>query len=286
MPVRARFLAFLRVSERPDPPPGAGDDLEVFRASRRFLYYNLLKWLPGQIAAALGLAVSLVLFSKMEQALLGSEAWSRFLEGLESADARIAPQIAFWISNSVWLFNIVEALAVVAFLFQLLWGGAMLKLSWELRWYMVGDEFLRIRHGLWKIQEKTMTVARIQNMTVRQGPFQKLLGIADLEVHTAGGGASAGETDESGEKKGLHIGHFRGLEDAAALRDRIRAQLIRHRGAGLGDAEEAEAGVGEPADDAELAAAARELLDETRALRRAFASGEAQPRLSSGFTTS
>jgi hypothetical protein len=113
-----------------------------------------------------------------------------------------------------------------------------------------------------------MTVANIQNLTIRQGPLQKLLGIADLEVHTAGGKhADPGEGDETA--KNLHVGRFRGIANAAELRDRIRATLRRHRGSGLGgDAEDDEPAAVPPTGLSLLASsAAAELLGEARALR-------------------
>jgi hypothetical protein len=65
------------------------------------------------------------------------------------------------------------------------------------------------------------------------------------------------------------------VEDAEGLRDRIRARLILHRGAGLGDADEhvEEEGSEVGPSGSELADAARELLAEARALRRAMTEG-------------
>ena len=145
---------------------------------------------------------------------------------------------------------------------------------------MVSEESLRIREGLVSVREQTMTVANIQNMNVRQGPVQRLFGIADLEVHTAGGGNS-GEAVEDGGAGGkqLHRGRFRGLEDAQGLRDRVRAALVRHRNAGLGDPDEShELEEPEASRDSErvsegLVAAAARLAREARALRQALAPG-------------
>ena len=44
---------------------------------------------------------------------------------------------------------------------------------------------------MFKVQEKTMTFSNVQNVSIRQGPMQRLFGIADLEVRTAGGGSSS-----------------------------------------------------------------------------------------------
>lgn len=74
-----------------------------------------------------------------------------------------------------------------------------------------------------------MTFANIQQISVRQGPLQRLLGIADVEVHTAGGGSP----DEGGG--GMHTGYFRGVADAEAIRNTIRDRVREYRDAGLGD---------------------------------------------------
>jgi hypothetical protein len=144
---------------------------------------------------------------------------------------------------------------------------------------MVSDECLRIREGLFRTHERTMTVANIQNLSVRRGPLQKLLGIADLEVQTAGGGASsARHGHRQGPGADLHVGRFRGVDDAEALRDRIQAAMRRHRGSGLGDPDEpivaappafAPAFAPARASGGDLAAACEELLREARGLRRA-----------------
>jgi hypothetical protein len=118
-----------------------------------------------------------------------------------------------------------------------------------------------------------MTVANIQNLSIRRGPLQKLLGIADLEVHTAGGGKSASSHEPGKASTNLHVGRFRGIENAPALRDRIEASLRRHRDGGLGDPDEAhhdgtEAGSA-ASGPSPLLLAAEELRREAGALRAA-----------------
>ena len=107
-------------------------------------------------------------------------------------------------------------------------------------------------------------------MRIRQGPLQRLFGLAELEVHTAGGG---GKATEDGASRNLHVGHFRGLENAWALRDRLRGALARHRASGLGDPDEDRS---PPPDDRDvspargLLPAAETLLAEARRLRAAL----------------
>src|SRR5690606_27807041 len=110
-----------------------------------------------------------------------------------------------------------------------------LRLDFELRWYIVTDRSLRIREGLTTIREQTMTFANIQNISVRQGPLQLLLGIAGVEVRSAGGGGGR-KTSGSGEhKRDMHVGLFRGVDNAQALRAAVLDRIRRHRDAGLGD---------------------------------------------------
>jgi membrane protein YdbS with pleckstrin-like domain len=188
------------------------------------------------------------------------------------------------------IFQIIEffeTLAIVVFVGQLVFTGLMLKLSWEQRWYMVGERSLRIRHGLWSVREQTMTIANIQNMTVRQGPLQRLFGFSDLEISTAGGGQSSSGEDPTEQKDSFHIGRFRGVENAAELRDKLRRRLTAVQAAGAPDEEArpianserddagpratvSQAGAIEPgtSEPSDIAGAARALLAEARALRR------------------
>jgi hypothetical protein len=89
----------------------------------------------------------------------------------------------------------------------------------------------------------TMTFANIQQITVEQGPLQRLLGLADVLVRTAGGGAG-GEHSE-GHQKGphqlMHLGFFHGVDNAPEIRDLIQERMRLLRGGGLGDPDDHEA---------------------------------------------
>lgn len=274
--MKAFFLRFLRLSERPEPPPGSEETLIAFRSSKKALAVDFVQWGLGQLAALSGILVSLAIFGdwdlpvkikhiEMLRQELGGGDWGQI-------------QFGTWVFDGRWvdLIHAIELFALGTFAIQLLVSGFLLKLAWELRWYMVSDESLRIREGLWSTHERTMTVANIQNLSIRQGPLQKLLGLADLEVHTAGGKhAEAGQSGDA--SKNLHVGRFRAIEDAEALRDRIRRSLKRHRGLGLGgDGDEEtheEMEDAAPAVGTSVAAAASELLGEARALRSVLEGG-------------
>ncbi|MCG8460319.1 MAG: PH domain-containing protein [Holophagales bacterium] len=282
----ATFLRWLRVSERPDPPPGSGPDLRIFRASRRHLAYLHLPWALKQLGALFGILLSLAFLGAIDLPILGwldedlAEIGRSFEENVAEVEVPLGPAH----TNLRNLLLGVEMLAIGLFLAQLAVSAWWLRLQWRLHWYMVGEEMLRIRSGLWKLREQTFTLAKIQNLTVHQNAVQRLFRIGDLEVHTAGGGAQP----ESGGEEPLHVGWFRGMDDPWQLRDHIREQLARQKGAGLGDADdeapedgvqaeptprvEAAGRPAEPGPALALLTAARELRDEARALRASLRS--------------
>ncbi len=259
--MRRLLLSLLRVPDRPEPPPGSDDTLDVFRSSRRSLQLGYLRWAGKQASALIGILISLAFLGAFDHLAQDGD----LVEGtVELQAAGLSGLLGL---SMMELLKLVEAVAIVGFVVQLVVTGLLVKLEWEMRWYMVTGTSLRIRQGLLRMREQTMTVANIQDMVVRQGPLQRLLGIADLEVRTAGGGGVSKDEEKSGEaSSGLHVGRFRGIESAGALRDRLRRALARHRDAGLGDPDE------EPEEDAddghgEVLAAAERLLEETRRVR-------------------
>ena len=140
-----------------------------------------------------------------------------------------------------------------------------MRLDYELRWYVVTDRSLRIRSGLWKVEELTMSFVNLQQVTVSQGPLQRLLGLADLRVQSAGGGGA--NESHSGHDNALHTGVFRGVENAVEIRDLVLNRLRHFRESGLGDPDEFQRGP-DSTHNPDAVAAARELLAETRRLRQ------------------
>ena len=252
------LLRLFRVDERPEPPPGSPESLRTFRASPRFFRYSLLKWGLGQAGALFSLVVSTLGF--LPFAFWVSD------EGFEFLD--IGPWTDFTRALGPLLF--------VLFFVQLVGSLAVLRLGYEMRWYMVSDRALRIRYGVYSVREQTMTVVNIQNMAVKRGPLQRLFGIADLEIRTASGGDSDDDEDS------LSLGLLQGLDNAEELRNLLLASLRQSRDAGLGDPDDQPALPALPApltDDraaaaseaASVLAAAGDLLAECRALRRTVA---------------
>lgn len=241
MSTRDTLLRYLRVPPTPEPPPGSPP--RVFRAAPRFLTLLLLQWGLKQLVAIVGVFWAIYFFS--------------FLT------AQDIPNFA------LWMMRIGEAFAVAALVFNAVLGWMIVRLDYDLRWYMLSDRAIRIREGIITIREKTIALANIQNIAVKQGPLQRFLGIADVEVKTAGGGGSSGEGGKKGHvAEPLHVAYFRGVDNAGQIRDLLREGVRRQKDAGLGDPDEevvvAAGGVSE---------AVNELLAEARALRQAVGAG-------------
>ncbi len=182
-------------------------------------------------------------------------------------------QMALWLPP--WAFPVLWGLkiaGIVAYLAQLPFTYLLVRFDYELRWYMVTDRSLRIRYGVWKVYESTMSFANLQQVEVQQGPLQRLLGLADVHVQSAGGGSDhdprRGRTEDA-----LHSGIFHSVANATEIRDLVLDRLRHFRQAGLGDPDDHHEHPLAPAAaaPADTLAAAHELLAEARALRQALA---------------
>ncbi len=201
--------------------------------------------------------------------------FSGFIAGL----VEIAVVLPPWAFPLLWVLKI---LGLGAYLLQLPITYAIRRLDFEMRWYVVTDRSLRIRTGVWSVQESTMSFANLQQVEVSQGPLQRLLGLADVKVQSAGGS----DNPHGKPQDDLHTGHFHGVDNAHEIRDLIQERLRRFRESGLGDPEEirqaATAAAAQhhaanvattpapAADDTAVLAAARELAAEAKALRVAL----------------
>jgi membrane protein YdbS with pleckstrin-like domain len=233
---QARALRFLRVPHEPSAPAGDAD-VAVFRAAPNYFYYRIVRWIASNAGALVGLLVGLSFMSRIPTA----------------GFTRVA--------NLFWIF---EALVIAGYVVQAAVRLILLRIDIHQRWYLVSDRSLRIREGVITMKEKTMTFANIQNVRIEQGPLQRMLGIADVQVRTAGGGGGkSSKEEENAGGKDMHIGYFRGVANAAAIRDAVLARLRRHADSGLGDPDDASG----HADL--LMEAARALATEAAALRSA-----------------
>lgn len=230
--VKRILLRLMRVPHDPNAPVGSADSVRVFRASPRLFHWNLVQW--GFLQLLVGFAVA------------------AFLIAISVVSAKF-PE---WLRPTARLF---VGLGVILFLVQLLITFWKQKLDYEMRWYIVTDRSLRIRSGVWSVQEITMTFANIQKVQLSQGPLQKILDIATVVVSSAGGGASSEPGHHSASDR--HAARFEGVGNAHEIRDFVLERLRRYRDAGLGDSPVEE---GDPEREA-----AESVLEAARGLRLA-----------------
>ncbi|MBZ4422991.1 PH domain-containing protein [Myxococcus sp. RHSTA-1-4] len=235
----------LRLLKVPPPPQlPSGDEGRVFRSAPGYQRYQLLIWGLRQLGVAAGLVAG-ALFIEMF---------------IFRVNYPLADEIA-------WA---IEGLAWAGFLVQLPIGFLVRRLDYAFRWYILSDRSLRVREGLVSLQEKTMTFANVQQVSLQQNPLQRLFGISDVKVETAGGGGSGGGKGSDGAtREHMHEAYFRGVSNASEIRDAILARVRLHRDTGLGEPQ-----APEPVEPGRTSAAAleaaRELLTEMRALRQAL----------------
>jgi membrane protein YdbS with pleckstrin-like domain len=230
--IRNILLRLMRVPPEPDPPQGSSDSLKIFHAGRNFYVWSVIRWGFIQCCIAFPVLGALIAIT------VGSRAAN-------------TPYLARYILGALgWLLTL-------AYAGQFFVSFFLVRLNYEMRWYIVTDRSLRIRYGVWKLEEMTMTFANIQQINILQGPLQRVLGIANLEVTSAGGGGSQIRS---------HVGYFEGVDNALQIRDLILERLKRYRDSGLGDPDDHHANA--PVQTAE---AVHELLSAARDLRKAVA---------------
>jgi uncharacterized membrane protein YdbT with pleckstrin-like domain len=237
--LKVPLLRLLRVPSEPTPPEG-GRVIRVFQAAPNYFRMKLILWGLSQLGPLAGLVFGF-LFIRIGV--------SEFPEP--------------------WLRSVLEAVEIVAwglYLIQLPVSIALVRLDFEMRWYILTDRSLRIREGVLSVREKTLTFANIQQISIRQNPLHRLLGIADVHVSTAGGGAPGG-SDGSTVRESMSEAFFRGVDNAEEIRTVIKERIRLHRDTGLGNPDEpAPLAPTAPPPATEAVAAAIELRNEIRAL--------------------
>ncbi len=304
-----RLLRILRVPPVPAPPAGAPNSVRVFRAGRNYFRMRLFGWGLGQALTLLGIVFGAAVLLRLEHDIsvadqsrenanadttlnrtapapespapgrrdLGSQI-NRFAQrasrGPRAAEQEVA-KIASYAPR--WVFPLLTLLKVGGFLVYLVQipiTYAVARLDFEQRWYIVTDRSLRIRSGLWHVQELTMSFANLQQVSVTQGPVQRLLGLADVQVRSAGGGSGGSDEHSHRQRDSMHVGIFHGVENAAAIRDLILERLRLFRAAGLGDPDDHHDSLMPaqpvPVKAGDALVAAQELLSEARILRSAL----------------
>jgi uncharacterized membrane protein YdbT with pleckstrin-like domain len=242
---KALALRIAKVPPEPHAPAGSPGSIRTFRSAPNYWKYLLVTWGLRQLAGACAIVFFLPL----------TASWKAATGGI--------------IPGAV---HVLEMLGLALYVAQMPFSLAAARLNFEMRWYIVTDRSLRVREGVFSVREMTLTFANVQNIAIRQGPLQRLLGIADVVVQTAGGGASNHHGHERGAGGGsMHTGTLRAVDNAEQVRDLILDRLRRLRDAGLGDPDDHQ-NHGLPASPVSsadaLRAAALDLVDAARSLRK------------------
>ncbi|MCC6416036.1 MAG: PH domain-containing protein [Opitutaceae bacterium] len=283
--LRRLVLRVARLPANPTPPVGAPGSTQVFRAAKNYYLVRLARWLLGQLGAVIGIAVSLWFLNQLDTGVKGIRQLAAEAPAIQSsAEAspnqnpapassarlkqdrdfkRIAQKISRWPTWTLRLIHWAEYAAIALFLAQLPITLAAVRLEYEQHWYIVTDRSLRIRTGLFRLQESTMSFANLQQVEVHQGPLQRLLDIADVRVRSAGGGHAESSAHGGSD---LHHAVFHGVANAPEIRDLILARLKHFREAGLGDPDD----LAPLPHQSTALTAAQTLLGEVRALRQSF----------------
>jgi uncharacterized membrane protein YdbT with pleckstrin-like domain len=233
----------LRIPPDPEPPPGDEVSARIFRAAPRYLLYLRVLW---AIRNAVKLLAVIIPFTIVVTTVAAD------LQG-----------------DSAFVVLLVGGLILGIFVMQALVSLALVQLDFDKRWYIVTDRSLRIREGITTVREITFTFANIQNLSVSQGPVQRLLGIADLKVETAGGGRVAGQQQHPGLN--LHTAYFRGIQNAEEVKQLVAERMRGRRDSGLGDHDDSHhpQALENPAiPQQSVSQALRAVLEEASALRR------------------
>lgn len=204
------LLHLLKVpSEPPEAPLGSAGSVQVHKPSPKYLTLQLVVHFAS-MAAALAFEILAWAFAPTPAA------------------TRVLP--------------LLSGLIIVATLGVAVLRYFLVRLDYDLRFYVLTDRSLRIRRGALSMEESTFTFANVQNLTLQQGPLERLLGLAHLHLETAGGGPGSGKRD-SGENMS-HRGRLDGieLERAIELRDRMLSSVTRYADSGLGERVEAPRG--------------------------------------------
>jgi len=230
----------LRIPADPDPPPGDEASTKIYRAADNYYKYLLIVWAISSFATILPTLIGTI-------ACLAA-----------AATSNLSP----WVALIPAFFLVVMIVVSVVHL-------AIVRLNYEKRWYIVTDRSLRVREGVLGVREMTVTFANIQNISISQGPIQRLLRIADLRVDTAGGAGATAHSHHSTAQQ-AHVAWFRGVDNAPHVRELIQSRLRQWKDAGLGDHDDHAPEMSTP-NDAALLAALRDVQAAASALRQSAA---------------
>ncbi|MHC4129767.1 MAG: hypothetical protein ACYSUA_16695 [Planctomycetota bacterium] len=182
--IRDELLTFLKAPRQPpDPPAGSRESVQVFRAAPNFLRYQVVVWGAGFALGILAEVIFIVVGHGHEK--LG---WAELALGYVALVATVLGSVVKYF---------------------------LIRIDYDMRYYVVTDRSLRIRQGALLIDE-----------------------LSNLVVETAGGAGGGGKEGRENPFRRGHEGRLRGVANAREVRDQILKLLKRYRDAGLGDPED------------------------------------------------
>jgi uncharacterized membrane protein YdbT with pleckstrin-like domain len=121
-----------------------------------------------------------------------------------------------------WLFIIIPVASLLSLVLCFVWA----KISYRLYRYELTDAGFRKEYGVIMKRQTTIPYDRIQNIDIERGIVDRILGLSNLKVQTAGKIVVEGITSDEGRLPGLS------KKGAEELRDELlrRAHESRSRG--------------------------------------------------------
>ena len=126
-------------------------------------------------------------------------------------------QLSSW--ESIWKTIIICAMALIAIYTA---AGILIYPGLEyLQWgYIIEEDKVVIRHGIFFVKKTIIPIIRIQNITVSQGPINRKLGIYKLEMALASGSFEIEGLDKETAdsiSEGLKTKLYKRLEEKGAV---------------------------------------------------------------------
>jgi len=150
---------------------------------------------------------------------------------------------------SLWVFVIVTIFFLSLFVIYNLW----ISLYYPRYRYVLGKEGILINRGIWWKYRRTVPYARVQHISIDQGPIEQIFGIYRVNSYTAGtgsiGGASAGSRATGPE------GQILGVRNPEPLKEEIMKRVMQSR-------------LGDGVNDIGSGGTSKEILEELRTIRR------------------
>lgn len=148
----------------------------------------------------------------------------------------------------LWAFIIVTFVFLLLFILYNLW----ISMYYPRYRYTLRKEGILINRGIWWKYKRTVPYARIQHISIDQGPIEQIYGIYRVNSYTAGtgsmGGASAGSSITGPE------GQILGVRNPEPLKEEIMKRVMQSR-------------LGDGVTDIGSGDTSREMLEELRAIR-------------------